>query len=300
MAINVGNAAANVRPSGTTGAGPSSSGSTSMPTEPDLTLWEDAPLELTRRCVMVRIYGNSDTGRTTLAFTAPGPIAYINSFEKREGILQRKAAETLVREHKFQEAFAGTPDQAQQLAHESMAGVERRVSDAYTWARSIILDTDTALWDLCQLARLGSLVRADRSEKDNRAGQLIYTEINQRWMRLIKEFNYRADNPGNPSTTNLILIGSTGDEYKGKDRTGRTIAKGQKSLFQSCDVVVRTDYTMTVPIIGQPPTTVYHATIEKPWYEASARGVRVSSDEGTLSFAGIMTTITGDPDKWEK
>jgi len=299
MAINVGNAAANVRP-GTSASGNSSSTSSSLPTEPDLTLWEDAPLELTRRCVMMWIAGDSDTGRTTLAFTAPGPIAYIHAFEKHEGILQRRAQECTVRAHAFRESFPGTADEVQQAAHAEMIGVERRISDAYTWARTIIVDTDSALWTLCQIARLGSMNRAERSETDRKKGQLIYQEINNRWQNMVKEFNYRADNPGNPSTTNLIFIGGIAEEYKGDKATGRTIIKGQKNLFKSCDVVVRTAYTMSVPVIGQPPTTTYFATIEKPWYEASARGVQVRSDEGTLSFAGIMTCITGDPDKWER
>jgi hypothetical protein len=300
VAINVGSVAATVSARPSSAGGNSASGNSGLPTTPDLSLWEDAPLELTRRCVMMWIAGDSDTGRTTLAFTAPGPIAYIHAHEKYEGVLQNKANECMVRTHAFRESFPGTADEVQQAAHLEMAGVERRISDAYTWARTIIVDTDQALWKLCQIARLGSMIRAERSETDKKKGQLIYQEINNRWQNMVKEFNYRADNPGNPGTTNLIFIGGVSEEYKGDKATGRTIIKGQKDLYKACDVVVRTGYTMTLPVFGQPPVTTYHATIEKPWYEASARGVQVGSDEGTLSFAGIMTTITGDPDKWEK
>ena len=34
-------------------------------------LWEDAPYDFTRRCVCMEVYGDTDTGRSTLALTVP-------------------------------------------------------------------------------------------------------------------------------------------------------------------------------------------------------------------------------------
>ncbi len=53
--------------------------------------WEDAPTEFTRRSVVLEIYGDTGTGRTTLALTAPGTIAVLHAAEKLEGLFQREA-----------------------------------------------------------------------------------------------------------------------------------------------------------------------------------------------------------------
>lgn len=266
-------------------------------------LWEEVPSVWTPRAVALTIYGDSDTGRSTLALTAPGPIAYLHGHEKVDAILERKRSEgVLIRQHKFGGNMRGTAEEIQKRAQEEIKSYEAAKSNAYTWARTIIDDTETRLWELYQLARLGSMVRAERDGKDNKQGQLIYTEINAAWGAMMQEYKDRLENPvqqdpetGNPIYTNLILICKTKDEYK-KDAqtgktgsTGRTIIASQKNTWFFSDMVIRT----------QRKRDRFTGIIEKPWWNADYRDYELKGDDGELDFTYIMSMVTeSDTSYW--
>lgn len=259
-------------------------------------LWEDVSTHLTRRCVCLEIYGDTDTGKSTLALTAPGPIAYIHAHEKIEGIIQSARRKKDIRACKFGGVFRGNPDEVQALANASVQRMENAMSDAYRWARTIILDTHTECWQVYQLARLGSLTRSDRNEKDNRMGQLVYTEINNRWQSMLKEFRIRQEEPLQDKPTNLILIGQTKDEYRkstntGKtESTGRTIEAGQKGVKFFCDLIIRTKFNKR--------EDKFSALIEKPWYNGEVRGEEIEQEFMTFpQILGLVTEV--DPEEWE-
>jgi hypothetical protein len=278
---------------------------------------------------MMEIAGPTDTGRTTLALTAPGPIAYIHSLEKWEGLIQDRIKHTQIRMRSFRDSFQGNPDQVQIEAAKDVSMVERAVFDAYNWARTIIIDTHTSLWVTYQLAELGSMVREDRDSASNKKGQLIYTKINNQWQAMLKEFSVRADNPTQPNPTNLIIIGQVGEEYRGNKATGRMVSKGQKGVGYACDVRVRTFREVdgssplagvASPLIGASSSSSllsrpdpdedinagaleseFMCVVEKPWYNNDVRGMQfpnVICEE--LSFAGIMSVITDTAkEEWE-
>ncbi len=280
---------------------PRSLGPERSPHSPDSSslsdLWEDVLTQSTRRSVCMEINGDTDTGKSTLALTAPGPIAYIHAYEKLEGIIQSARRSKDIKACKFGGMFRGDAEEVQVSASMSVERLERAISDAYKWARTIILDTHTESWTVYQLARLGSLTRAERSTKDNKRGQLVYTEINNRWNTMLKEFRIRQENPLQSQPTNLILIGQTKDEYRKSqvtgqhEATGKTIRAGQKGVGYFCDLIVRTSYDKKA--------REFKATIEKPWYNNDMRGFVVSQESGLLSFPGILGLVTEtDSEEW--
>lgn len=258
--------------------------------------WRDVPEEMIRRCALVEIYGDTDTGRSTLALTGPGPIAYIHGHEKIDGLINRARQRTEVRDIPFAGPMRGDADKVMDIAEADWSRVERHISDAYTWARTIVLDTHTVAWEIIQLARLGSLNRDERNDADQRRGQLVYAEINARWKALFSEFRAHAEED---NRTNLILIGRTKEEYKkvpgssARQATGKTISAGQKETGFHCDVRLRTNRSKE---------GVYSATIEKPWMAGELRGMEIDSTEDSvvkLALPEIMGLITGtDPDEW--
>lgn len=266
-------------------------------------LWEEVSSVWTPRAVALTIYGDSDTGRSTLALTAPGPIAYLHGHEKVDEILERKRRDTLVRAHKFGGNLRGTPEETQKRAQEEVKRFESALSDAYTWARTIIIDTESRLWELYQLARLGSMVRAERDGKDNKKGQLIYQEINAAWGSMIQEYKDRLESPKQhdpvtraPIYTNLILICKTKDEYKKDAQTGRTESTGksviaaQKNTWFFSDMVIRT----------QRKRDRFTGVIEKPWWNPEYRDYELEGKDGELDFTYIMSTVTEtDTSYWE-
>lgn len=255
--------------------------------------WDKVETKLTRRCVICEIYGDTDSGRSTLALTAPGPIAYLHAYEKIEGLVQRAALTGKdIRTAAFGGSFRGTADEIMAQANRQADIAETLLYGAFDWARTIIVDTHNDLWEVMQLARLGSLTREGRNANDNRMGQLVYAEINNRWRAMFKKAKVMAETE---NRTSLILIGKTKVEYGKNERgqseaTGRTVRSGQKDTPYDCDVILRTRRSRK---------NVFSATIEKPWYSNLVRDMVIEEDSGLLSFPAIMGLITDtDASEW--
>lgn len=255
-------------------------------------LWEEVPDELTQRCTAMEIYGDTDTGRSTLALTAPGPIAYLHAHEKVDGLVQRvKKSGRQIKVHRFGGSFRGSPSDVQAQCTVNISRFEAAYFHAYTWARSIIIDTHNELWSIYQLARLGSLSHAQRSEKDQRKGQLIYAEINNSFLSMLKEYRVRAGDPLSDRHVNLILVGQIEDEYKNHEKTGKKVPVGQKKLGYFCDVRLSALYDKR--------KNEFSAEVVKPWYNQDMRGFVAKG--GVLKFSEIMSLITEtDAEEWER
>lgn len=254
-------------------------------------LYEEVSAEFTRRCVLMEIYGDQDTGKSTLATTAPGPICYVHFMEKVDGLLEAAAQRgVVIKQCKIGDVLRGTTERVMDIAEEAAARMEAAITGAYPWARTIIVDTHTEAWQVVQLAKLGGLTPDTKDESLVRKGQLVYAELNARWASLMKEFRINADRS---NRTNLIFIGQTSAEYKkiaGSNRaenTGRTVSAGQKQMPFFMDVRLRTHYRN-----GE-----YSAVCEKPWFNDAMRGFEFTGEQ--LNFAEIMSMITGvDANEW--
>lgn len=238
--------------------------------------WEDAPTEFTRRCVMVSIYGDTGTGRTRLALTMPGPIGLAHTAEKIDGVIQQFSSIKRIRCINFGGTFSGAPQQIADAASTTwnrMHGAWMSAID--TWARTVIMDTDSEGWEIIRLARFGEL--NPRGRIDN-----MYGPVNAEWRSIFKHF--RAQD-----RCSVISIGQTKQEYKdvvkgGKvssEPTGRTIRAGQKEMGYMSDVVLRT---------SKDDKGNFFATIEKGWFNATTEGVRFENEDCRLPY--ILSVIT--------
>jgi len=256
---------------------PSSSASDSM--------WEDAPVELTRRSVILDIYGDTGTGRTSLALTAPGPIAYFHCDEKVEGVIQPRAREKTIRVHNFGGEFWGDSDDISRQAYEKWAQFKAAWYDAFTWARTIVLDTHTEAWELVRYAYFGALKPVEGRL------ELNWGPPNADWQSVIK-FARSHEN------TNVVLIGQTSDEYKKTansrmgEKTGKTVEAGQKKLVGRTsfwlDVKVRTFASLKGEFLCK---------VEKPWWNGDMMGAEFEGE--LMQFPLIMGMISQtDPDEW--
>jgi hypothetical protein len=265
---------------------------------PSSSLWEDVPTVFAGRCTVMEVTGESDTGRSTFALSAPGPIAYIHPYEKVGGLFERTAATgKVVRPCPIGSISRGSTDAVMATSETQAAKLEAALTDAYKWARTIILDNHPEVWQILQLARLGSMNRDDRSKDDNRKGQLVYGEMNARWNSIFKQYRINADKF---NRTNLIIIGKLEDEYNGKDKTGKRVPKAQKDTLSLIDIRLRTRCDLVVPPgspRGTQPESVFTGVIEKPWFAGDMRGFEVP--QIMLNFATVMQLITGVPaEEW--
>lgn len=261
--------------------------------------WEQAPTLFTKRSgVIMEIWGPSGSGRTTLALTAPGPIAHIWFHEKVDGVIQAaKGAGKELRDIRMFRAggiFRGSPREIQSDAWDSMLAFEAAYYDAFNWAKTIIIDTHPEAWYLERLAEFG----ADRPVKNPETGKVgridrNWAGINNRWMSMLNKA--RSQEGDDHSQTNVIFIGQVEDEWKDSDdgvgkKTGRlvrTSTKASDQVLLKSDISVRTDKSR-----GDFISTIY-----KGWWNASSEDMELRNEMS--NFGMIMGIVTEtDPDEW--
>lgn len=239
--------------------------------------WVSAPTEFTRRCVHMDIVGETGTGRTSLALSAPGPIGLAHTAEKIHGVVQRYAKQKQVRMVNFGGTFVGSP---QEISNQSVPLWNGMTSAWYaainTWAKTVIMDTATEGWEMIRLARFGTPKPQGRTDN-------LYGPVNAEWLSLFKHARSQE-------RCNVITIHQVKDEYldkinrsTGKQesvKTGRLVRAGQKSMPYVADVIIE-----TTKVDG-----AFVATIRKGWFNAMTEGTEFRDDE--ISFSSIMAYIT--------
>lgn len=248
--------------------------------------WEEFGTEFKRRVVLLNIYGDTGTGRTHLALTAPGPIAIFYCSEKVPGLAEkvRKATGKRIRGHNFdvpQPYVVGRDDRNKEMAAQAWAKMKAKWTESFTWARTIILDTHTDAWELLRVARFGDIKPGGGRVDTN------YGPVNAEFKSLFSPIRRQEE-------TNIIIIGKTGDEYKDTSgigqKTGKTIPRGMKEVPFMSEVIVRTHHK---------PGENFRAVIEKGWFNAESETTEFEDDE--ITFGDIMSLVTGTKAKeWER
>ena len=244
--------------------------------------WEKAPTNLTRDCVFMSIYGDTGTGKTSLALTAPGPIAFIHAAEKIEGIIQPAAREKDIRVHNFGGGVPakGGPNEIAKAADKVMSELKAAWVDAFGWARTIIVDTHTEIWDLLRLARFGTLTPRGHIAS-------MYAPVNGEMRSLFKEFRTQ-------DTTNVITIGMTKESYRNDKPTGNMVMAGFKEVPYYSDVIIEMNRNFL-----KKSDTDFIATIRKGWWNAMVEGLEIEDED--ISFSFLMSLITEtEEEKWEE
>lgn len=247
-------------------------------------VWEDAPKDFTKRSgVITEIWGPTGTGRTHLALTAPGPIAYLFFHEKADGVIQKFARQKEIRWLKCGGVFRGKEEDVQSLAWESMQEFESAYYDSFSWARTTIVDTHNEAWYLERLAEFGA------PKPSSGRVDVNYASINNRWISMLNQA--RSQNH-----TNVIFIGQVEDEWKpgpgGFDKkTGKQV---RISTSASNQVLLKSD----VSIKTTKENGVFTATVYKGWFNAESEESELTDEMST--FHNIMGLITEtDPDEWK-
>lgn len=241
-------------------------------------MWTDVSGEITRRVVHMQLYGETGTGRTSVALSAPGPIALMHADEKIDGIVEPFVRDgKKVRTYNFGGTFSGSTEQIASQANEAMKDFYRAWADAFTWARTVILDTHTELWELLRLARFGKLAQVK---------PIHYGPVNAEWQSIFKMFR-RQDK------ANLICIGKIREKYDKNDKpTGKMEQAGQKDFGYLSDIRIRMDKSITKSGVE------FSGMIEKAWFNAQMEGTELP--EAMLTFPEILETITEIPStEWE-
>lgn len=193
--------------------------------------------DLIKHRMVMSIEGDWGTGKTDLALTAPGPIAFFKFDLNTEFTLKRH-----VKLHKkiYQVEYdipdANAPN-AQVLAEKLMETFVRdyQIAIRNPEIRTVVWDTATEIWEQVRLAAFGKLTNVMPHH---------YVQVNNGFRSLIK-MAFDSD-------TNLIMIHRLKDEWqnytddKGKEKgkkTGRKERAGFSDIGFACQVMVQTFFT---------------------------------------------------------
>lgn len=183
--------------------------------------------------MILSIEGDFGTGKTELALTAPGPIAFFKLDLNADFTLAQWATRKKI--YKTEIAIPKPDDpNAQDLA---VAAWKQFQSDyaralASSDIRTVVWDTATEVWELCRLAVFGKLSNVPPH---------FYIQANNGFRSLIKA--------AYDSNTNLVMVHRLKDQwenYQAQDgrekakKTGRKERAGFGDLGFACQVMVQT------------------------------------------------------------
>lgn len=235
-------------------------------------LWKPAPTSLSHKGCTVLIWGDTGVGRTTWALSAPGPIALISTWEKIEGIVQPAASEKEVRVLEIKMHLSNDIKNNIAEATRWRQIFFDHLDEAFSWAKTIILDTTTGIYELIRVSEFGGLKPTSGRVETNY--ELVNSAMTSIFMRARMATN-----------TNLIAIDEATDEWtkpsKGMgNKTGRRIRKGFARSEYLSDVVVRLFQK----------NSIFTSKIEKAWWNQQYLGVELSNDLSNFtSVLGLLT-----------
>jgi hypothetical protein len=195
--------------------------------------WQTTVEELTASPLMIEIYGRTYSGRTYLALTHRPPIAFMHCHERIAGTIEQFIRDKDVRVYNFGAAISGrTREEISASASASVAAFTDAWLDALTWARTIVLDTHTDLWELLRLKYFGG--EKPETFKGMERREALWADINGEWRMLFTAVKTAG--------VDLILIGKSKDEYKNDKLTGGIKSAGQKDISSNCDIRLETSF----------------------------------------------------------
>lgn len=253
------------------------------PTETPMAIqWNTDPASLISP-VCIEIYGPSYTGRTHLALTHRAPIALLHCHERLCGTVNSPLfSRKDIRTFDFASPIKGADDES--LADSAMVCIdqfEAAYDDALTWARTVIIDTHTELWEIMRFAYFGAekptIVKG--MGKEGRM-DVVWAGINGRWRRLRTKWKSSTD-------TDLILIGRSGDLWVNNKATDKQVSKGQKSIPYDADIRIETSKALG----GD-----FSFTYIKPGINYALQGITLPNTNMPLLLSGIYGNTPAD---WE-
>lgn len=176
--------------------------------------------------LIMALNGLEKTGKTYQALTAPAPISYFSLDFGEDGVIQQFAAKKTIRRKDYK-IPAIRKSQTKEKAIEQAAEVWETFKDDYLFAldhsRTVIVDTETEVYELIRLARFGKLEQV----KPHHYGPVF---------RELKEVIIKA---AYESNANVILLQRLKKEYKDDKWTGQYEASGYSGIPYDVQVNAR-------------------------------------------------------------
>lgn len=249
---------------------------------PGFVLADGAP----RPRLVVSIEGLDKSGKNHFAFTAPGPLAYLDFDIGDEGVIEKFQNEKMIIRPKsgYSTRFSDGKQKAEATAeftrfrNDYMTGLKK--------VRSVVVDTASELWELLRLARLGKLTQVMPHH---------YVEVNQEYRDLVRmAFENNA---------NLILLHKLKAEWKnGADGKGNKTGRFERAGFSETGFLVQINLRATRLEIADRDDADdlgFRLEILNCRQNPSIQGEILRNEMINFQFLGSMVYPDIDPAVWE-
>jgi hypothetical protein len=236
--------------------------------------------------LILSIEGLDKSGKSRLAFTAPGPLGYLEFDIGAEGVIEQFQDEKVILAPKAYETRFDEGKQKTDATNE-YARFERDYKNSIAGLRSTIIDTASETWELLRLARLGKLTQVL---------PVKYTEVNSEYRDLIR-FAFEND-------SNLILLHKVKETWKnGADGKGTKTGEFERAGFSETGYLVQmnvrcwreemTDEMRAAGDLG------FRCQILNSRHNASIAGEILCNEQITFQTLAMMAMPTVDISNWE-
>lgn len=231
--------------------------------------------------IIMSVQGLEKQGKTHLALSAPGPIAYFNSDIGMEGVVGKFLTHKQI--HVFD---VDTPSDSTKATAEwdrVVKAYRAVLASPISQVRSVVFDTETELWELIRLARFGKLTQVMPHN---------YGPVNAEYRRLIREA-YDSDK-------NLILLRKMKPLYINDKRTKDYEASGfgDMKFLSQVNVQVYRDDPWTdengVLVPGE-----FHVYVKDCRQNENLQGTDLAGPLATFQFLASMIVAGTGPEDWE-
>lgn len=172
--------------------------------------------------LILSIEGLDKSGKSNLAFTAPGPIGYLEFDIGAEGVVEKfQHTKEILSPSPYETRFEGGAQKTD--ATKEFERFERDFKSSITKLRSTVVDTASETWELLRLARFGKLTQVKPHN---------YVEVNQEYRDLVR-FAFEHD-------SNLLLLHKLKATWQeGKDGKSSKTGELERAGFSETGYLVQ-------------------------------------------------------------
>ena len=182
---------------------------------------------LTPRLIM-SLCGLEKTGKTHLALSAPGPLAYLSLDFGDEGVIEKFTTQKTIFKAEFKIPSARGNNKARENMKDQAEDVWESFKEKYMFslanARTVIVDTETEAWELIRLARFGKI---------DQVKPVHYGPVNREYKETLIKAAYEAN-------ANVILLQRLKKEWLNDKPTGQYEQAGYSGIPFDVQVNART------------------------------------------------------------
>ncbi len=232
--------------------------------------------------LIISVEGLDKSGKSNLAFTAPGPLGYLEFDIGAEGVVDKFQHEKVILSPKPYETRFDGGEQKNDATVE-YTRFERDYKNSIQKLRSTIIDTASETWELLRLARLGKLTQVL---------PVKYTEVNSEYRDLVR-FAFEHD-------SNLILLHKVKETWKnGADGKGTKTGEFERAGFSDTGYLVQMNVRCWREEVREEGDAGFRMQILNSRHNAAIAGEILCNDDINFKMLGMMAMPNVDPSVWD-